>query len=699
MTERFGFAPLVGRSGEMRELHKLIVEDRVPALLVSGASGVGKTAIVDHFGALTGRTSFRDVWFHSLYRSSWTSALADLRRRLVGVPQNATLDEIEALVVAACQNAPTLIILDNVDSGNVNEVTTFVRRWCAQPHRSSLVLTAQPHIAQQIDHVLPTLSLSGIQSPSATLEILGDLAERFPERMLLDVAAMVDFIPQKLLFLNWIGPATAEELGERARNLQRGEDTVVVEDVIESAGLPSLFFLALGIHRSFLVTEDLLTALWDEFSSRSAWAYVKARDLLLQKKILTQVRESVFSIHELVHLQLEKSLLYRLGPERIPKFHNFFAEFYGRALHDEVTTTNLTHFMHHSLAAKSYSLAFRPVVDGRVAEALASGGAAVLVRQELERLDTAECLAQANLVDQASLLLRLGGLCNDLSDHHKTLEYMARAEAAVDSGDIELLRQIWYFRAVSFSNLGQSDRCVQEYFRIVDSCVSDGDDLACLSLGYLAHDLKYRDLSLALELGELSKNWAIDQRIERVVPKNMCNHAESLVVAGRLDEAFELFADAAGISEARGNIRELGRIQTNWGFGRALAQDPTALDLLEAGRRNSASVGDRRRQTQGIMYSGLAMALQGKRAEGRLLVRQSAELLQTLGDGRYFIPAFCWALQLEGIAPRIYPLERATAERGEQAGFAESFAHAVAHPEFHVYYQFWWRHFADLLQL
>ena len=200
MSERFGFAPLVGRSSEMRDLHRVIVQSRPPVFLISGASGVGKTAIADRFAASIreGRTDIGEVWFNSLYRSSWTSALADMRRRLAGVPQNATLEEIETLIVAACRSKPMLIILDNVDSGNVQEVTDFARRWCAQPHRSTLLITAQPQVAQQITVPLPSLTLSGIQSSAATLEILGDLNERFPERLLLDVAAMVEFIPQKL---------------------------------------------------------------------------------------------------------------------------------------------------------------------------------------------------------------------------------------------------------------------------------------------------------------------------------------------------------------------------------------------------------------------------------------------------------------------------------------------------------------------
>jgi hypothetical protein len=36
-------------------------------------------------------------------------------------------------------------------------------------------------------------------------------------------------------------------------------------------------------------------------------------------------------------------------------------------------------------------------------------------------------------------------------------------------------------------------------------------------------------------------------------------------------------------------------------------------------------------------------------------------------------------------------------ERGKLAGLADSFAHVVAHAEFAVYYHFWWRHYADLL--
>lgn len=696
------FVPLVGRTAEIRELYSRICQDRLPALLVTGASGVGKSAVVDHFSTLmrAGHERFRRVWFQSLYRTSWTSTVTDLRRRLDWVPQNATVDEIEKLVLDSCAREPTLLVLDNADESNVADVIRFVARWSAEIQSSSLIITAQPQIAQQFNEPVPRLLVEGIQS-SAALEILGELGARFPERDLLDVSEQLDGNPQKLLFLNWIAPPRIEELKERAANLRLGRDEFAIEDFLDSAGIPGLFLLALGIHRSFVVSDMLLTALWDRFSARGAAAYVRVRGLLLHRKVLTPAQDYSFSIHESVHLQLEKALLHRVGSGQIPLFHHFFAEYYEQALRAEVTTTNLTHFIHHSLAAKNYSLALKLVVDGRVAQALATRGAAVLVRQEMEKLDSPDCLAHARASNEVSLYLRLGALCNDLSDHEATLRYMSRAEGTLGNVDEEsvgrLRRQIWYYSAVSFSNLGQSDRCLQQYYQIIDSCLTPDDELACLSLGYLAHDLKYRDLPCALELGALSVDWATKHHPRQILPKNACSYAESLVVAGRLPEAQELFADAARCAEEQGNARELGRIHTNWGFTLALCNSDEALHHLEKGRENSTSVGDRRRQTQAILYSGVAHCLAGDRAGGHRKIQQAADLLRGLGDGRYFVPAFCWAIQLSGLSPRLYPLDASLAADLVDAGYAHLLEHATAHPEFNLYHQFWWRHFSDIL--
>ncbi len=678
-------------------MHAMICDDRRPIVVVTGASGVGKTSMASHFVALMhGGPVFRRTWTQSLYRTSWVSAAADIRRRLGWAPQNATVREIEDLLIASCRTDPTLILLDNVDHGNVDDVRNFADRWMAADTRSSLIVTAQPLVAARFDVATPRLELTGIQSSAAVLELLSDLTESFTERELLDVGALVEFNPQKLLFLNWIAPSAMPELTERAQNLRHGDGRSAVEDVIEGAGIPALFFLALGIHRSFQVTDTLLSSLWDNFSSRGAAAYIRAREQLLQKKVLTPIGDNTFSLHESVHLQLEKLLLHRVGADRIRFFHLFFAEYYIHALRHEVSTLHLTHFVYHSVAAKDFPLAFQPVADRRVAKALGVNGSAVLAHHELERLDTPEALSAVTATDRAALFLTLAGLCNDLSDHQATLAYTARAEEALPSAPAAaaLRRQVWYYRAVGFSNLGQSDRCLQEYFRIVESCTSDDDELACLSLGYLAHDLKYRDLGLALEIGEQAMQWAGKNHAIRIGPKNMCSYAESLVIAGRHGEALELFGRAARLAEQHQLTREVGRIETNRGFVLALLGSPQAEDHLRTGQARSKAVGDRRRQTQALLYSGVNAARQGERDRGRHLIRQAAELLRALGDGRYFVSALCWCLQLDGIQPQLYPQQS-----GSPPDYESFFTHADNHTEFSIYYQFWWRHLSDVLRV
>ncbi len=212
------------------------------------------------------------------------------------------------------------------------------------------------------------------------------------------------------------------------------------------------------------------------------------------------------------------------------------------------------------------------------------------------------------------LCLRLGGVCNDLSDHEATLGYMEHATSLMSDHKLDdqwLRRQIWYYCAVSYSNLGQSERCLQEYYKMVDSCPDLDDELACLSLGYLAHDLKYRDLETAIELGQMAMEWADERGLTAIQAKNMCSYAESLLIAGRVDEATALFSAALRVADRRENKREAGRIATNLGFALAKVGAADAEKYLNLGRENSSTMGDRRRQTQALLYTGVLHQLRG----------------------------------------------------------------------------------------
>ena len=444
MNERPAFTPVVGRTHELRELFQRSCVQRAPALVVSGPSGIGKTALVDHFvaGLAAGDAHFVRIWVHSLYRASWTSVLADLRRRLEWIPDNATVAEIESRLIESCNSTPTLIVLDNVEATNVHDVQRFVDAWSGAVRDSSVIVTAQNQVGAQFAS-LPTLKLKGLESDAAVLETLGDLTQEFSREALLDVGRLVGGNPQKLLFLSWIGPKTSDELRETALGLQRDDDQFEIEDFIENEGIPSLFFLALGIHRGRVVTDELLATLWDNFTSRGAAAYVRARGTLTQRQILIPIREDTFAVHESVHVRLEKALRHRVGNNQIPMFHRYFADYYAQRLETGATTRALTHFVHHSLAAGDYPLAYQLVTRRP-----SPSGSAVLARQELTKLDTPEAVRSVGPLAEARLCLRLGAVCNDLSDHAATLAYMVRADrslAEVDDVAVGMLRrQIWY---------------------------------------------------------------------------------------------------------------------------------------------------------------------------------------------------------------------------------------------------------------
>jgi hypothetical protein len=247
---------------------------------------------------------------------------------------------------------------------------------------------------------------------------------------------------------------------------------------------------------------------------------------------------------------------------------------------------------------------------------------------------------------------------------------------------------------VAYSNTGHSDLCLQNYFRIVDSCQELEDPQACLSLGYLAHDLKYRDLSMAAELGELSIKWARSFDSGDVLPKNLCSYAESQALLGRISEAYNLFEEAALRCQQDRNQRELGRIQTNWGLVMSRRGDPAAVELLTSGSEASRRLGDRRRFFQGLLYQGVHATSHGDRMRGRALMLDAGEGFMGLDDGRYFAPALMWLLQLD----RQDELELTEHYDQVRDDLAPLVAHINMRPRYDVYRSFWQRHLKEYLE-
>ncbi len=171
------------------------------------------------------------------------------------------------------------------------------------------------------------MPLNGVHGDAAIIDLSGNLADAFPERVVLEVGRLVHGNPQKMLFLGWLQPESETRLRELAKNLEGAGGGIDIENFIDAMKIPGLFLLALGVHKNLIVAEQLLARLWDHFGSGGTDACA-GPGAFVQKKILLPVGDDAFRLHESVHVRLEKALTHRVGTTGIPYFHQRFAEFY-----------------------------------------------------------------------------------------------------------------------------------------------------------------------------------------------------------------------------------------------------------------------------------------------------------------------------------------------------------------------------------
>ena len=692
---------LVGRADELAYLRQRIVTELAKVLIVYGPSGIGKTKLVEAFyHSRPIENRFERFIFHTVYRTDWTTALSQLKKHLGEVPANATLRELEDAIIRLASSTNLLLVLDNVEDANVADIERFVGRWVAATHTSTLVLTAQDDIRAILPMSWPDLQVGGLKNERDILTILGDLALALPVQELIQVGEALDGNPQLLLFLRWLEPTSLAGLHESGAKLADRQTADAVEDLVDQTSLSTLFFLALGVHKDLNITDELLATLWDHFGSRGAEPFVRAIAVLTERGFLTPTKPGSYRLHESVHVSLPKALRHRVGDDRIPSLHHYFAEHYRRMLHRTATSTALTHFVYHARLAQDYRLIYDTLIGRQIAQTLADAGTSLLVRSELESLHEGLADGVLSSAELVHFYLVLGRLCNDLSDHERALEYMTACEERITDIDTHdslasLQREVSYVSAVAFSNTGQSDSCLQHYFKIVDSCSCDADELACLSLGYLAHDLKYRDIKTAEQLGFRSIAWARSFDSGVTLAKNLCSYAETAALLHHHDEARSVFREAETIAKSFNNKRELGRILTNWGFAETLAGDSRGMDMIRQGTEHSRVLGDRRRHFQGVLYGGVCLARSGDRVRGRAAICQAAQGFQLLNDGRYFVPALRWLLQLDGYAGGEDPAPGSAVDLRPDA--VNLLDHSKDHPEFDVYRGFWRHYLSDLL--
>lgn len=700
--------PLTGRVKELEELRQAFL-GQTKALAIVGPSGIGKTALADAFVKqydLEPGPRVRTLYL-SLYRKSWTSALAELAAMIGTVPRNYTATEIQDAILEISAQERIFLVLDNVELAHAAAVGDFALQWIAQTHDGRLLLTAQPAVAADLPSELTRHHLEGIRDEAQILQLFGELASSFDNKTLLEVAEIVAYNPQAILFLGWLEPEDEASLRRSAHNLRNLEVPEALDDLIERSGLPALFFLALGVHSSSIVRESMLASLWDRLGARGAGSFVEARELLVERRFLLRVDPATFRLHESVHVQLEKALVQRVGKERIPSLHHYFSEYYRKSLRVTGSVDDLSLFVHHGLESRNVESVYRTLVDGQGLTEHAGAATAVHLQQLVELLLAEAIISSLTTRQQIGVYVRLGELCNDLSEHERTLDLIASARRILDTeipSAFVLDQTMNYLSAVANSQLGRSSDCMKFYFQVVQSRPDDTDERACVSLAYLAQDLKYHDLATAIAIGATAVDWARQLANPLLIAKNLCTQAESLILDGQAAEAMAQFSEAASLAEAAGDERQLGRVLVNWGFADAVVGDVAgAREKIVRGRSLSVATGDRRREAQAHVFEFVATVRAGEWSQSISDLSRAANMLLLQGDGRWFVPSLFWLLYALDLEWRTYPSSTAnsavpTTRREALMEIPKFLRYAAAHQEFRVYHTFWLTYLAELIR-
>ncbi|HEX8184499.1 MAG TPA: tetratricopeptide repeat protein, partial [Blastocatellia bacterium] len=225
-------------------------------------------------------------------------------------------------------------------------------------------------------------------------------------------------------------------------------------------------------------------------------------------------------------------------------------------------------------------------------------------------------------VEQAAkIAIELGRIYKDLSDHNECLNCMDKADkkldepsaASIDSATRrELKRRLWHYKAISLSQLGRTEDCLDYYSRVFkDGIVNEEFTwFDALSLGYYAYELKYHDIEEAEKLGEKALQLSRQIGDKNTIIKNLCNLGPTVFFMGKVIESEKFFADAYKESlaqpDASKDKREMGRILINSVVVYIAKKDwAEAEKRIEDCLKLNTEFGDRRRAGSARAYRAI----------------------------------------------------------------------------------------------
>lgn len=716
---------IVGRSAEIEVLRNTLSGSAVRGVVITGSPGVGKTALANRIveiakaGALANRFD-QHVWV-TAYRQPWSNVMTQLGQALLGrdIVLKATIPELQERIITICSQRRLLVVVDNVEPNQHADASDLFSAWVAAKHQSVLVMTSVefvPEFGPASKHV----PISGLDGEYPVLELLGDgLKQRFGANALLSIVAPLRGIPLNLLYLQWRDPADTETLSEVVQGLEHGtlDRRTAVEDVLTSVTRTPAPFMALGIVRRLQFDESLLAFLWDRMGGGSSEAYVTMRNRLVATRLLIPVQNEpgTYRVAEDIHKQLYRALCARIGEERTATAHFFAAEYYRRQYEDIGKVEDLQSYLYHCRECGEEQWAYAFVFETDVIRRLQRAGMAVQLHELMDGFLALE--SKYSPFRRARICLAMAAACNDLSDFEACLSYVMKADDALnvetvihDPKAAMLRRQTAYYSAVAYSNTGRSVECVRSYYQVIAGSSTRGDQLGCLAVAYLGHELKYHDMRLSVRYGQEALELARADHDYTTTARVLCSLAETEIFIRETGSAESHFTEARAYcvdsDDKPTDARELGRVLKNWGLLHLATGDiDGAFAKLGAARELSVRVGDRRRIASGDLYAAIATYGRGLHSDGVNQLKGSIVELNRLKDGRYLVPALMtlahWLVaSFDGQRKSLRSLLELVVDtntREATSGVGDAIYRVINDQRFDIYSAFWRDHFRPLV--
>jgi tetratricopeptide (TPR) repeat protein len=701
-----------GRAEEIYGLSQLLLNENesTKVICITGEAGMGKTSLVRELFYKTDEQPHKDRFDKKLplmavYMRDWEQVITKLARDVFGeLPPKVEYRKLEADILEFIAKNRILILLDSVDQIHTAEIEEFIRKWSVKNHKSMLLLTIKNSpFKGEIPENCTVYELKGLTEKFVIKNLLGDdLVSLIGEENVNEVSKKLNNNPQKLLYLRWRSPTDRESIQTCIRDLKRGMlGPDAVETVLRKSPYPVIHFLALARIQEPVFDETLLAFLWDRLGGGYTEIYVRAREYLLSEKLLSLEKTDdrrKFRLSAGVHMGLEKPLQH-IERSQVRNIDYFISQYYRNlftnSMNDSFQLHLLEHYVYHAVISGNFGSAYSYVFESDILNIAHNRGLSLELEPILNHFNKhLQELLQSNILNppseetlaerEAMIKIELGRVHDDLSRHESCLECMIEASKILENPAAQniaenirhkLKARIWYFSAISSSDLGHSIDCLDFYLQIVKDAV-ERDEFTwfdAVSMGYLSHELMFHDIEKSETLGKKALELSHKIKHQDTIIKNMCSLGQTLFFMDKKEESEKIFTIAHDLCSKNTNynildLREMGRILIHLAMVHiSTGRWGKAENYLKQGFDLNDKFGDRRRAAIADSYFAITLYKQGEQEEGKEKMLTAVRQHMEINDWRNLVievMSYIWMMDsgfegdlLQVINTKNFPLE------------------------------------------